>query len=186
MGNHTFGTTYIFILFSFKSLYGIFHWFCRFISHSCSIWSSSLHCILCSRPHWWLVRFSGCIHWSTWTSSIWCRHFDCIWCWHVGCWLHLQLSPATHPWRLWPVWWAHSPVVIGRHVLQYPSWRLPQAAPSLKKCRRWSIINVRLPWPHQLMCLPSHDVVLPQTHTVRCGVHSALIGEDTEMMYVLQ
>jgi len=178
MGNVTFGTTYIFILLSFKSMYGIFHWFCRFISHSCSMWSSSLHCILTSRPHWWLVRFSGCIHWSTWTSSILCRQFECIWCW-----LHLQLSPATHPW-LWPVRWAHSPVVIGRHVLHYPSWHLPHAAPSLKKWRSWCIINVWLPWPHQVMCLPSHVVVLPQKHIVRGGVHSAVSEGDSEMVYI--
>jgi hypothetical protein len=83
------------------------------------------------------------------------------------------LSPATHSW-LQAVRWAHSPVIIGRHVLHYPSWHLPQAAFSLKKCRRWSVINVRPPWPHQIMCLPSHHVVLPQKHTVRGGVSSAV------------
>jgi hypothetical protein len=180
-----FGTNYIFILHSFKSVYDILHRFCLFILHSCSMWLSSLHCILTSRPHIGLARFCGCIHWSTWNSSFWCRKFDCRWCWHFGWWpRHLQLFYGTQPWP-WPIWWAHSPVVIGRHELQYPSW-LPQAAPSWRQCRRWSLINIRLPWPHQVMCLPSHDVVLPQTHALRGGVCSAVSGGDTEMDYVQQ
>jgi len=67
-----FGTNYIFILHSFKSVYDILHRFCLFILHSCSMWLSSLHCILTSRPHIGLARFCGCIHWSTWNSSVWC------------------------------------------------------------------------------------------------------------------
>jgi hypothetical protein len=113
-----------------------------------------------------------CILWSNWTSRVWCGHSDCIWCL-----LQLLLSPGNHTW-LWPVWCTHSPIVIGRHVLQYPS-RLPQTTPSLKgqRCRSWLVLNIRLPWPHQMMCLPSHVVILPQTNTVRCGAWSAPSGE---------